>query len=158
MKKYQIEIKWGVIFFALLLLWMYFEKLMGWHDVLVAKHGLYTNLFGIIALAVYFFAIQDKKKIFFHGKMSWKQGFVSGIILSIVIAVLSPLSQLIIHKLISPEFFPNVIEYSVNSEAMNRENAEAYFNLSSYIVQSISGALMMGVVTSAIVALVLKRN
>lgn len=158
MKNYQIEIKWGVIFFAASLLWMYFEKLMGWHDVLIAKHAIYTNFFGLIAIAIYFFAIHDKRKNFFRGKMSWRQGFVSGVILSIVIALLSPIGQLITHYLISPEYFENAIESSVERNAMKQEDAEAYFNLSSYIVQSIAGALMMGVVTSAIVALVLRKK
>ncbi|WP_286761395.1 DUF4199 domain-containing protein [Salegentibacter sp. UBA1130] len=158
MKNYQIEIKWGVIFFAASLLWMYFEKLMGWHDVLIAKHAIYTNFFGLIAIAIYFFAIHDKRKNFFRGKMSWRQGFVSGVILSIVIALLSPIGQLITHYLISPEYFENAIESSVERNAMKQEDAEAYFNLSSYIVQSIAGALMMGVVTSAIVALILRKK
>ncbi|PRX42440.1 DUF4199 domain-containing protein [Salegentibacter salegens] len=158
MKNYVIEIKWGVIFFAASLLWMYFEKLMGWHDVLIAKHAIYTNFFGLIAIAVYLFAIHDKRKNFFGGKMRWKQGFVSGVILSIVIALLSPIGQLITHYLISPEFFENSIESSVERNAMKREDAEAYFNLSSYIVQSIAGALMFGVVTAAFAALILKRK
>lgn len=158
MRDYQIEIKWGVIFFTASLLWMYFEKLMGWHDMLIDKHAIYTNFFGLIAIAIYLFAIHDKRKIFFNGKMSWRQGFVSGVILSIVIALLSPIGQLITHSLISPEYFENAIESSVERNAMKREDAEAYFNLSSYIVQSIAGALMMGVVTSAVVALILRKK
>lgn len=158
MKKYQIEIKWGVIFFVISLLWMYFEKFMGWHDVLIAKHAIYSNFFGLIAIAIYFFAILDKRKNFFLGKMSWKQGFVSGVILSTVIALLSPIGQLITHHLISPDYFKNAIEHTVAIGAMQREGAEAYFNLNSYIVQSIAGALMMGVVTAAIVALILRKK
>lgn len=158
MKNYQIEIKWGVIFFVISLLWMYFEKLMGWHDVLIAKHPIFSNFFGLIAIGVYLFAIHDKRKNFFRGKMSWRQGFISGVILSIVIALLSPIGQLITHYLISPEFFENAIESSVERNAMQQEDAEAYFNLSSYIVQSIAGALMFGVVTAAIAALILKKK
>jgi len=158
MKNYQIEIKWGVIFFVISLLWMYFEKLMGWHDVLIAKHPIFSNFFGLIAIGVYLFAIHDKRKNFFRGKMSWRQGFISGVILSIVIALLSPIGQLITHYLISPEFFENAIESSVERNAMQQEDAEAYFNLSSYIVQSIAGALMFGVITAAIAALILKKK
>ena len=158
MKNYQIEIKWGVIFFVISLLWMYFEKLMGWHDVLIAKHPIFSNFFGLIAIGVYLFAIHDKRKNFFRGKMSWRQGFISGVILSIVIALLSPIGQLITHYLISPEFFENAIESSVERNAMQQKDAEAYFNLSSYIVQSIAGALMFGVVTAAIAALILKKK
>lgn len=158
MKNYQIEIKWGVIFFAASLLWMYFEKLMGWHDVLISQHAIYTNFFGLIAIAVYLFAIHDKRKNFFQGKMSWKQGFVAGVILTIVIALLAPIGQLVTHYLISPEYFENAIEHTVAINSMKREDAEAYFSLSSYIIQSIAGALMMGVVTAAIAALILKRE
>jgi len=137
---------------------MYFEKLMGWHDVLIAKHPIFSNFFGLIAIGVYLFAIHDKRKNFFRGKMSWRQGFISGVILSIVIALLSPIGQLITHYLISPEFFKNAIESSVERNAMQQEDAEAYFNLSSYIVQSIAGALMFGVITAAIAALILKKK
>ncbi|TDN87203.1 uncharacterized protein DUF4199 [Salegentibacter sp. 24] len=158
MKNYQIEIKWGVIFFAASLLWMYFEKLMGWHDVLISKHAIYTNFFGLIAIAIYLLAIHDKRKNFFHGKMTWTQGFISGIILTTVIALLSPVGQLFTHYLISPKYFENAIEFAVTTERMERQEAQAYFSLNSYIIQAIAGALMMGVVTSAIVALILKRK
>ncbi|MBI6120027.1 DUF4199 domain-containing protein [Salegentibacter maritimus] len=158
MKNYQIEIKWGIIFFLISLVWMYFEKLMGWHDMLISKHPIYTNFFGLIAIAIYFFTMYDKRKNFFGGKMSWQQGFVSGVILSIIIALLSPIGQLITHYLISPDYFNNAIENSVARNTMQAEDAAAYFNLSSYIVQSIAGALMFGVVTAAIVALFVKRK
>ncbi|WP_081209722.1 DUF4199 domain-containing protein [Salegentibacter sediminis] len=158
MKNYAIEIKWGIIFFVVSLLWMFFEKAMGWHDALISQHAMYTNFFGLLAIAIYLFAIYDKRKNYFQGKMTWKQGFVSGIILSIVVAILSPLGQYITHEFITPDYFENAIAYSTENSRMEQEDAEAYFNLQSYIIQSVSGALMMGVVTSAIVALILKRK
>ncbi len=158
MKNYTTEIKWGIIFFVVSLLWMYFEKAMGWHDQLIAKHAIYTNFFGILAIAIYFFAIAEKRKRFFHGKMNWKQGFASGIILTIVIAVLSPIGQYITSYFITPDYFGNAINYSVETERMSRENAEDYFNLNSYIIQAVAGTLMMGVVSAAVVALLLKRK
>ena len=66
-------------------------------------------------------------------------------------------NQIIFHKAIAPEFFPNMIEYSV-SKGNSREVAENYFNLSSYILQSIFGTLSFGVVISAIVALILQTK
>lgn len=38
------------------------------------------------------------------------------------------------------------------------EDAQAYFNLESYMVQSTVGALMMGIVTSAIVAVFVRSK
>ena len=32
MKKFIIEAKWAIIFSIALILWMYFEKSMSWHD------------------------------------------------------------------------------------------------------------------------------
>lgn len=158
MKNYAIEIKWGIIFFVVSLLWMYFEKAMGWHDTLISQHAIYTNFFGLFAIAIYLFAIYDKRKNYFQGKMSWKQGFVSGVILTIIVAILSPLGQYITHEFITPNYFENAIAYSAENSRMEQEDAEAYFNLQSYIIQSVAGALMMGVVTSAIAALILKRK
>lgn len=156
MKNYRIELKWGVIFAAVGLLWMVFEKAMGWHDDLIDKHPLYTNFFGIIAILIYFLALRDKRENFFSGIMSWRQGFTSGIIITIVISLLTPISQYIISKYISPDYFSNIIEYSVENDRMNRTDANALFNLKSYIIQTTSWALVMGVVTAAIVAWIVK--
>lgn len=156
MKNYRIEIKWGIIFIIAGLLWMVFEKAMGWHDELIEKHPLYTNFFGIIAILIYFLALRDKRKNFFNGIMSWKQGFTSGIVVTIVITLLTPLSQYIVSKYISPDYFRNIIEYSVENNRMNRTDANALFNLKSYIIQTTSWVLVMGVVTAAIVAWIVK--
>ncbi len=39
MKKYATEIKWGLIFTIVALLWMVFERLMGWHGENIAQHS-----------------------------------------------------------------------------------------------------------------------
>ncbi|MEO2129184.1 MAG: DUF4199 domain-containing protein [Christiangramia sp.] len=158
MKKFAIEIKWGIIFTIVALLWMFLEKQLGWHDELIAKQAIYTNFFGIIAIIVYVLAIRDKKKNFYQGDMTWTQGFISGMVVSIVVAILSPLAQYISLEVISPEYFPNVIDYAVENGKMTRKNAEAYFNLKSYIIQSFFFSLVVGIVTSAIIALFLRSR
>jgi hypothetical protein len=45
--------------------------------------------------------------------MTYLQGIVCGLILSVIIAILSPGVQWIISYVISPEYFPNVIKRSV---------------------------------------------
>ena len=67
--------------------------------------------------------------------------------------LLAPLTQWITSTVITPEYFPNVIAYSVETGFYNsREEAEAYFNLQNYMMQSTIGAFIMGVITSVIVA------
>lgn len=157
MKKYSLEIKWGIIFTVAALLWMAIEKLAGWHDEGIANHAIYTNIFAIIAIALYVLALRSKRRQL-GNQMTWKEGFISGAIISVVVVVLSPLSQLITHYLISPSYFPNAIKYAVESGHSTQEEAEAFFNLNSYLMQASIGALIMGLITSAIVAFFVRNR
>ncbi len=159
MAKIKIEIKWGFIFIIVSLLWMVLEKLCGLHSKHIDKHQYLTMLFMIPAIWVYVLALKDKKKHYYNGVMSYKQGFISGLIITLIVALFSPLTQWIISSVITPEYFPNVIEYSLQSGYhKTREEAEAYFNLENYMKQSVIGALMMGIVTTAIVALFVRSK
>jgi uncharacterized membrane protein YvlD (DUF360 family) len=158
MKNISIEIKWGVIFVLVSLGWMVLEKSLGWHDEHIDQHATLTNLFAIPAIALYVFALLDKKRNYYHGQMTYLQGFLSGIVISIIVTVLSPFSQYITLEYITPDYFTNVINYSVSSGALTQEAAEEWFNLQSYMVQAAIGAMVMGVITSAIVAIFTKSK
>lgn len=153
MKKIKIEIKWGLLFILSGLIWMILEKSLGWHDALLEKHATYTLFYAPIAIAIYVFALLDKKRNFYQGRMNYLQGFISGLIITLVVAILTPLSQYISHEYISPEYFPNIIKLSVESGQMTQEEAEGHFTLMSYIHQSLIFAAFMGVITSAVVAI-----
>lgn len=152
MNSRKIEIKWGVLFILVGLIWMVFEKTMGWHDVHIDKHATYSMFIAPIAIAIYIFALLDKKRNFYGGKMTYIEGFKSGLIITLVVIILSPLSQYITSTYITPDFFKNIIEYSVSSGKMEEQAAEEYFNLQKYMIQSVIGAAIMGLVTSALVA------
>ena len=158
MKNIKIEIKWGIIFTVITLLWSVLEKSSGLHDEHIDKHPFYTNFFAIIAVITFVIALQDKKKNHYGGVMNWQQGFISGLIISAVVALLSPLAMYITFEYISPNYFTNVINYTVDRKIHSREAAESFFNLNSYMMQGIVGSLSMGVVTSAIVALLVKSR
>lgn len=159
MKNLKIEIKWAIIFSVIGLLWMLLEKLVGLHSTHIDKHMYLTNLFAIPAIIVMVLALKDKKKDFYAGEMTYKQGLISGIILSVFIALLSPLTQWITSTIITPEYFPNVITYSVETGYHKSiEEAEAYFNLKNYIVQSTIGALIMGILTTAIAMIFIRSK
>lgn len=158
MKKISIEIKWGIIFTIAGLAWMYLEKNLGWHDELISKHPIYTMLFAIIAVIIFVLALRDKKINYFQNDMDWKQGFLSGCIVSLVVTILSPISQYITSEVISPNYFQNAINFAVENNRMTLEEAQAFFNLKSYMFQAAFGGLSMGIVTSAIVAFFMKSK
>lgn len=155
--RFKLELKWGIIFTITALLWMIFEKAMGWHGTKIELHAIYTNFFAILAILIYVLAYRDKRKNG-SGPMQWKHGFFFGLGIAVVVTLLNPLSQWIISTLISPEYFPNAINYAVENGKLSQEEAEAYFNIKNYIIQGTFGGLIMGAVTGAIVALFIQKR
>lgn len=159
MKNIKIEIKWAIIFTIVALLWMLLEKLSGLHDKYIDYHLYLTNLFAIPAIWIMVLALKDKKKRFYNGQISYKQGLISGTILSVIIALLSPISQWITTYIITPEYFPNVIKRSVELGYYNTTaEAVANFNYANYAMQGAIGALVMGIVTTAIAMLFIRTK
>jgi hypothetical protein len=158
MKKYNIEIKWAVIFVIMTFVWMLLEKLFGLYTTHIDKHYIYTNFIAIPAIAVYVFALLEKRKRDFGGSMTYWQGLISGLIITAIVTVISPLTQVITNIVIAPEYFPNMMEFAVSSGKMDQVAAEKEFTLGSYIIQGLIGAPVMGVLTSAIVAIFTRRK
>ncbi|GEA10935.1 DUF4199 domain-containing protein [Alteromonas sp. KUL49] len=152
------EVKWGLIFVAMLLCWMVLERLGGFHGERIDLHMYVTNLIMIPAIAIYVFALRNKREADYQGNMTYFQGFTSGLIIAVVVCVVSPLTQWLISNVISPDYFPNIIEYVVANGQMTREEAEGYFNYESYVVQSMVGAIVMGAITAAVVSVFVKRT
>lgn len=151
MKNIKIEIKWAIIFSIMVLAWMVLEKISGLHGKYIDYHIYLTNLFAVPAICVMVLALKDKKKNFYNGQITYKQGLITGIILSGIIALISPLTQWITSYLITPEYFPNVIKRSVElGYYSTTAEAEANFNYPNYVKQGAIGALAMGIVTTAV--------
>ncbi|MEM8527495.1 MAG: DUF4199 domain-containing protein [Bacteroidota bacterium] len=150
MKNIKVEVKWAIIFTIVSLLWMVLEKLSGLHGKHIEYHMYLTNLFFIPAVVMMVMALKNKKRNFYGGQMTYGQGLTSGMILSAIIALLSPLSQWITSFVITPEYFPNVIGYSLESGYYStRAEAEAFFSYKNYAMQGAIGAVLMGIITTA---------
>lgn len=159
MKNIKIEIKWAIIFSVVALLWMVLEKLCGLHGQYIDYHLYLTNLFAIPAIIIMVLALKDKKKNFYVGQMNYKQGLISGIVLSLIIALISPLTQWITSFVITPEYFPNVIKRSVElGYFKTTAAAEANFNYQNYAIQGAIGALVMGIVTITIAMIFIRTK
>lgn len=157
MRKYGHEIRWTLVFVAATLLWMVIERIAGLHSTHIDKHASYTNLFAVVAIAIYVLALRAKKQQL-DGKLSFKEGVISGSLISVGVGLLSPLSQWITHKLISPAYFSNATAYGVNAGLTTPEEAEAYFNLGNYIMISAVSAPLMGIVTAVVVMIFLRTK
>lgn len=151
MSKYRIEIKWAFIYAIVSLAWMVVEKEMGWHDLQISKHPIYSSLFSFIAIIIYYFALREKKIESYKKNIHWKEAFVSGTVLSIFAAILSIPVFYLTTNVISPSFFSNMINYAVTTKVYTLEQAETYFSIQNYLLQNVVGILSMGIVTSAVI-------
>jgi hypothetical protein len=159
MKNISIELKWAIIFSLMGLVWMLLEKLTGLHSTYIDYHLYLTNLFAIPAIWVMVLALKDKKKRHYSGNMTYLNGLMSGIVLSIFIAAISPLTQWVTSFVITPEYFPNVIKRSVElGYFKTTAAAQANFNYQNYAIQGAIGALGMGIVTTAIAMIFLRTK
>ncbi len=157
MKNYSIEIKWALRFTLLTLAWSIGEKAIGLHDVHIENYGLCSLLFVVPAFLFFYLALAEKKKYFYTNSITWLQGLVCGAVISLIIALLNPLTQLVIYKSISPDFFDNMIDYKVKHK-MSLKTAQEVFNLKSYITQTTLSNLSYGFTTGALVSLLIRNK
>lgn len=159
MKSFKIEFKWAILFSIMGLIWMLLEKLSGLHSTYIDYHLYLTNLFAIPAIWVMVLALKEKKKVTYNGNITYLQGLLSGVVLSIIIALISPLTQWITSYIITPEYFPNVIKRSVEiGYYKTTAEAEADFNYANYAVQGAIAAFVMGFLTTAIAMIFLRTK
>jgi hypothetical protein len=150
--KFSFEIKWAFIFTAVLLMWVSMERLVGLHDQYIHLHYIFTNFFMLAAVAVFSFAFRAKKKEL-GGEMTYKQAFISGVIISLFVMLITPFSQYIVSTIITPHYFENIIKHSVDKKLLTPEKAADSFSLKNYMIQATIFAPIAGIVTSAVVAL-----
>lgn len=159
MNNIKLELKWAIIFSVMTLVWMWLENLSGLHSKYIDYHLYLTNLFSIPAIWIMVLALRDKKHSHYNGQITYVQGLVSGVILSIFIALLSPLTQWVTSYVIAPEYFPNVIKRSVELGYFKTvQDAEANFNYPNYATQGAIGALVMGIITTAIAMIFIRSK
>ncbi|MGE0101250.1 MAG: DUF4199 domain-containing protein [Blastocatellales bacterium] len=153
----KTEIKWGLIFTVVQMLWWCLEFAVGLNDRYISMHPLLTNLFVIPAVYMMYLAIREKKRSL-DGRISFGQAFTCGVGVSVIVAVLAPLTQYIYHRLISPHYFQNAINYAVSASKLTEAEANRYYSLPSYMVQASLGAIVTGVITSLIIAAVVRSK
>lgn len=156
MKKYSIEIKFAFIFSIASILWFALEKMLGWHEKTMQYYLLFSSAFAIVAILTYVIALKTRKRSL-GNIISWRQTVVYGLVLSSVIALLSPIVQFISLKIISPDFLQNSIDTAV-AKGMQPDLAQTFYGFKSVAIQAFGFALSMGILMSAVIGLFIKNK
>lgn len=152
MKNFSIEIKWAFIIGFLGLIWIFVEKYLGYHDEKVGWYQLFSILFFPFMVLGYYFGLREKKHKYYNGNLSWSHGFISGIIISAILTLLAPFGQFLTHNFLSPDLSAKAIELATSKDTMTFEQANTYYSLNSYMMQSVFTTLSTGVVIGAVIA------
>jgi hypothetical protein len=112
----------------------------------------------IPAVLVFVMAFREKRSASENGVLPFQEGLKFGLMLTLFITLLTPITQSIISLVIAPEYFPNVMRYAVEKGMMSQSDAEGYFNLKNYIIQSSIGSVVSGAVSSAVLAFLASRS
>ena len=89
--------------------------------------------------------------------MSWQQGLLSGVILAVFAMILTPFALYFSLKYVNPDFFTNMINYSI-SKGMKLENAQAMFDITAYMIFATFGTLSFGIIFAAVAAAIVKTK
>ena len=105
MNNLRTEVKWALIWGASLLIWMALERAFGLHDQYIEYHYQVTSIFLVVVVIIYVLALLEKRRVAFGGRMTYKQGLISALVLTLIITILSPALQVIISEVITPDYF-----------------------------------------------------
>jgi hypothetical protein len=157
MKKLSLELRYALILLVAMWVWMIGERLGGLHDKNIELHP-YITMFALIPVVIIYFLFLRSKKAEYGGSMSYKQGFLAGLILTLFSTILAPLGQYVTSTIITPHYFDNVTAYVTEHGLMKEDQARDYFSLGNYIFQSTTGSLIFGLVFSALIPLFMRKG
>lgn len=162
----KLELKWGIGIGLANLLWLYLSFFLGLHTNGLLLVQLMALIGFLISVIGYVLALRRVHRAYPEG--TFLEGVASGIRMSGMVALFAALAQLGYFFLIHPEWTDLMVdETSAYYEAQGvsgqdleeyREGARTTFGLRSYLLQSVLGALFLGVLTTLITMAVLKRK
>jgi hypothetical protein len=153
----KLEIKWGLIFSLVSLIWVVGEYKIGLHDRYIASHAVLTNLFFFPAVLMMYMAIREKRTAR-GGRIGFVEALLCGIGVSVIVAILSPAVQYIFSTWVNPRFFERMTEHAVSTGSLPVELARQHFNLKQYMLMSSMGAIGAGGMTSLVLAVVMRTR
>jgi len=162
----SLELKWGVIIGMVNMAWLYLSYYLGMHDSGLAMIQLMTLVSVLLSVIGYVLGLRAITRRF--PETQYLEGLRSGAIIAGIVAVFAALSQVIYFKVINPGWTARMVEltrqYYLESglpeaEAEQfAEGAKQTFGLGSYMIQSALGAIIIGMISTAVVMLFLRRK
>ncbi|MEM9015932.1 MAG: DUF4199 domain-containing protein [Verrucomicrobiota bacterium] len=163
--KLPLELKWGLLLGLASLLWLYLSFWMGMHGTLLGIQVV-TLVSLLISIVIYIFALGSYRTT--YPESTYLEGLKAGAGIAGIAAVMAVGAQAGYHFVVNPGFTDFMVGETekfylsqgvAEDEARRLGEASAKtFGFTSYAIQAALGAIITGVVTSAIILLILKRK
>lgn len=150
---FRIELRYAMLISLLMLLWLSGEFMIGFQDnpQLIPFHPVVSFFSIIIPVVCGWLTVRDKREML-DDKITFGQAFVAGFVTTAFAAMLSIPVQLVFHYFINPDYFITMINFAVEQKKATYDAAQVYFNLKSYIFQSVLGTLVVGSMVALVMA------
>lgn len=156
---FKIAFKYGLLIVVFLFLWVMLEYAVGLHAEYIRFHPLATLVSLVIPLIFLYYGIRESQKNYI-GHFTYGKAFQVGLYITLVVTILSPLGQWLIHVLIFPGYFESMqphtqaqdLAQGIDPEVARREGT-GVINLWDYLLKTALGYLVAGIVMSAILAI-----
>lgn len=155
--KIPLPLRYAMLISLCMLIWLALEAVVGLHDKYIAYHPYLSMLSLFIPVVFGYLAVKQKREEL-GGSITLKQALLTGVYVVLITTVLAIPVQFIFHNWINPYFFQDMIDYAVANGKSSPQQAAMYFNLTSYIIQSVLGTLVFGNLIALVVALLMRNK
>ena len=163
------EIRSGIAISVAGFLWLLLEFFLGLHTTRIDYQPFFTWLSVIIPITGLYWAIKAKRNRFYGGEITFIQAAKTGLIVTGVSSLTSPLLAWLYVSVVNPFYFSTTITHrkqmieelnlsSLEEKSIKINEAYQYFNVSTYLIQSFLTILIIGIVLTLIIAALIKKN
>ncbi len=155
--KFKTEVKFGLVIGLLTIIWLLGEYSTGLHH---KHHDLFlivTNFVYIIPLTGIYMGISDKRKNYYNHSLTFGQGVLTGLIISVIYSLIAGIGQYCYHVIINPGYFDLMIAKS-QEHGVSKEEAAKYFNTYNYTMSVVVADFVVGLFASLLHSAILKRK
>jgi len=148
------------------MVWLFLSYYLGMHDEGIVMLQLMTMIAVLISVIGFLMALRALTRKF--PETEYLEGIRSGAIIAGISALFAALAQFIYFQWINPERTQQMVELirayylesglSENEANQFAEGAETTYGMVSYMIQGALGALLIGMISTAIMMLFLRRR
>lgn len=147
----------AISYFFMFIIWKACEKLMGFHDDKINFYPYVSDLI-IIPLVLLYATGFKNYRINLGGKISFIKGIGFGLMATLFIMALTPISVWIFDQFINPNFYASMIQYQVKNHLSTLEIAKQSFNHENFKQSCILGNAATGTLLTIVLAIISSKK